>query len=47
VIQGGSGNDRINVVKGGNDIVRCGRGRDVVFADPEDRIAKDCESIRR
>ncbi len=46
-IDGGSGNDRINVIHGGRDTVVCGRGRDVVFADPSDRIAKDCESIRR
>ena len=46
-IDGGSGNDRINVVHGGTDTVRCGRGNDVVFADPRDKIAGDCESVRR
>ena len=46
-IEGGSGNDRINVVHGGNDVVACGPGSDVVFADPRDRVAGDCESVRR
>jgi Ca2+-binding RTX toxin-like protein len=46
-IDGGTGNDRINVVHGGIDVVTCGRGQDVVFADPRDVVAADCESIRR
>ena len=46
-VEGGSGNDRINVIHGGVDVVRCGRGRDIVFADPRDRVARDCESVRR
>ena len=32
-IAGGAGNDRINVVGGGSDVVRCGPGDDRVFAD--------------
>lgn len=47
IISGGSGNDRINVVRGGSDRVSCGPGRDIVFADPTDTIADDCESVRR
>lgn len=46
-IDGGSGDDRINVVHGGRDRVVCGSGRDTVFADPEDKVAKDCERVRR
>jgi Ca2+-binding RTX toxin-like protein len=46
-IDGGTGDDRINVVHGGTDTVTCGRGNDVVFADPRDVVAADCESIRR
>ena len=46
-ISGGPGNDRINVVRGDIDSVRCGAGRDVVFADPGDRVAGDCEDVRR
>jgi Ca2+-binding RTX toxin-like protein len=47
VISGGSGDDRINVVRGDHDVVRCGPGHDVVFADPADRVAADCEDVRR
>ncbi len=39
VILGGPGDDRINVVRGEVDEVQCGPGRDVVFADPVDRVA--------
>jgi Ca2+-binding RTX toxin-like protein len=46
-ISGGPGNDRINVVRGDIDAVRCGPGHDVVFADPADRVAGDCEDVRR
>jgi Ca2+-binding RTX toxin-like protein len=45
-IDGGPGDDRINVVHGGIDRVTCGAGDDVVFADPGDVVAKDCESVR-
>ena len=43
---GGAGNDRINVRRGGRDNVICGPGRDVVFADPGDTVADDCEIVR-
>ena len=46
-IEGGPGNDRINVVHGDHDVVRCGPGEDVVFADSGDAVSKDCESVRR
>ena len=46
-ISGGPGNDRINVVRGDIDSVRCGAGHDVVFADPGDQVARDCEDVRR
>jgi dipeptidyl aminopeptidase/acylaminoacyl peptidase len=36
-------NDVISVLGGGRDRVRCGGGRDVVYADPRDRVARDCE----
>jgi hypothetical protein len=42
----GGGNDRISVRRGSLDIVRCGRGRDRVFAGTRDRIARDCEVVR-
>ena len=46
-IDGGGGADRINVVHGGLDTVVCGAGNDVVFADSGDKIAADCEDVRR
>jgi Ca2+-binding RTX toxin-like protein len=46
-ITGGAGDDRINVVRGGVDRVACGPGRDIVFADPGDHVASDCEVVRR
>jgi len=46
-IDGGPGDDRINVVHGERDRVVCGPGNDVVFVDPRDVVAGDCESVRR
>jgi len=43
----GSGNDRVNVRDGERDSVKCGPGRDVVVADRKDRVAEDCEVVRR
>jgi Ca2+-binding RTX toxin-like protein len=43
-LDGGSGNDTIDVSgDGASDMVDCGSGDDVVYADPEDVIAADCE----
>jgi Ca2+-binding RTX toxin-like protein len=47
LIDGGPGADRINVVHGGRDEVVCGPGRDTVFADAVDRVARDCDNVRR
>ena len=48
---GDSGNDIIVSVDRNNrpekDTVFCGSGRDEVYADRLDRIADDCEKIRR
>lgn len=44
-IEGGAGNDRINVRDGIRDLVLCGRGRDVVTIDRQDRT-KNCERFR-
>ena len=42
------GNDRIAVeYDGGFDDVSCGPGRDVVAADPRDRVRADCEVVSR
>ena len=46
-LNGSKRDDRIDVVGGGADSVKCGRGADVVNADLSDRIAKDCELVTR
>jgi hypothetical protein len=46
-IDGGPGDDRINVVQGGHDVVICGPGSGGVFVDSGDAVARDCESVRR
>jgi hypothetical protein len=33
-------------VPAGKDVVRCGGGRDWVFADRKDEISGDCERVR-
>jgi hypothetical protein len=43
----GAGNDRIRVSGGGADRVSCGKGRDRVVADSRDRVASNCEVVRR
>ena len=44
---GGTGNDRIFARNGKADRIGCGRGRDRVRADAKDRVAGDCENVRR
>ncbi len=44
---GRGGPDRLLTRGGGADRVRCGPGRDLVRADARDRVADDCERIRR
>src|SRR5207237_1207843 len=45
-VYGGSGNDRISSVNGVAEVVRCGAGRDIVRADPNDRLI-GCERVKR
>jgi hypothetical protein len=40
------GKDKVRVRGGSTDRVDCGKGKDVVIADPTDRI-KNCEKVRR
>lgn len=48
IVIGGAGADTIDVRdRRGGDVVRCGGGRDTVFADRTDRLARDCERARR
>jgi hypothetical protein len=46
-IHGTRHNDLIQAVNGHRDTITCGRGRDVVTADPQDRVARDCEVVTR
>ncbi len=39
--------DRIDAVFGGSDRVNCGKGIDIVTADPADKVARDCEFVSR
>jgi len=45
-VYGGRGPDRVNARGGGEDRIRCGRGRDVAFVSGRD-TAKGCERVRR
>ena len=42
---GGAGADRVQAQDGSRDRVLCGRGHDVVTADPADRSGRDCEAV--
>jgi len=46
-IRGSKRADRIQAVNGARDRVLCGRGSDVVTAEPIDRVAGDCEVVSR
>lgn len=46
-VNAGAGNDAINAKDGAVDKITCGPGRDVVVADKNDKVAKDCEVVRR
>jgi hypothetical protein len=46
-VSGGAGDDRIVARGGGADTIACGAGQDTVDADSADRVARDCERVRR
>jgi len=46
-LKGTAKGDRIDAVFGGNDRITCGKGVDVVTADPGDIVARDCEFVSR
>ena len=46
-ISSGSGSDRISARDRRRDRISCGSGRDSVTADRVDRVARDCERVRR
>ena len=37
----------INARGGGKDTIDCGAGRDTVTVDKSDKVAKNCEVVRR
>ena len=47
LVEAGSGNDSVYAVDGYLDRITCGKGRDLVRADVEDKVARDCERIVR
>jgi hypothetical protein len=47
LLDGGAGRDTIVARDKAVDTIRCGAGRDVVTADRDDKVAKDCEVVRR
>jgi hypothetical protein len=47
VVRAGPGNDTLQVRDARPDTVACGPGRDTVRADRRDRVARDCEVVRR
>ncbi len=47
-IAAGRGDDRVAAeYDSGADLISCGPGRDVVVADPQDRVDQDCEVVSR
>jgi hypothetical protein len=47
VYSAGGGADRVFARNNKRDRIRCGKGRDRVVADQNDRVARDCERVRR
>jgi hypothetical protein len=46
-VSGGTGADVVSAANRQRDVIRCGRGRDRVRADRADKVARDCERVRR
>ena len=46
-LSGGLSNDRISARDGNRDTISCGKGRDSVTADRNDRVGRDCERVSR
>jgi Ca2+-binding RTX toxin-like protein len=44
---GGPGNDTIYARDGKRDVIDCGTGKDVVYADRYDKVAANCEVVHR
>lgn len=46
-VYAGDGRDVINSGDRYGDVISCGAGRDLVFADRKDKVSRDCERVRR
>jgi hypothetical protein len=46
-VAAGAGPDVIYARDGERDVIACGLGRDLVIADKQDQVARDCERVRR
>ena len=46
-VAAGAGPDVIYARDGDRDVIACGLGRDLVIADRKDKVARDCERVRR
>jgi Tol biopolymer transport system component len=46
-LTGRAGADRISARDGQSDTIDCGKGTDIVDADPQDIVARNCERVRR
>jgi Tol biopolymer transport system component len=46
-VYAGAGPDIVNSRDRRGDVISCGSGRDLVFADRKDRVSRDCERVRR
>jgi hypothetical protein len=46
-VAAGAGPDVINARDGYRDVISCGLGRDLVITDRKDKVARDCERVRR
>ena len=46
-VYAGAGPDVLNTGDGYGDVISCGPGRDLVFADRKDKVSRDCERVRR
>jgi Ca2+-binding RTX toxin-like protein len=46
-VYGGAGNDVVRARDTVADVIDCGTGRDTVYADRHDKVAKNCEIVHR
>lgn len=44
-VHAGDGDDTVSVRNRRGDVVTCGDGQDTVYADQEDEVAEDCETV--